>query len=408
MNKQLDTCFDRVEKALGTLIDSIAKYNPSTTQVQELGNADIELNKGLKDCTLTNHHPNALPSWRHKPFLLIDRLSQSKIDIKFLNVPLTVHIVQTHQSNYQRLQDLRASTAKYDAQIKDTLRLLANTRKELVHANATIFPDGPNYEIRYDELLSYARRISKTTIPPVGAVNAITAAISDEASQLNNNNNNNNIMKSGEASAPETAATTPAGGTPNGATPQPQPQPQSLTATANGVIDASQNTTTTNTNTDLPEPLATFLNPHSAYTFVPWPSEEQVRHGAIAALAFMAEQGIEAEGYDPEAERARKEREEEERKAAEERERLEREERERKLREEQARIRAERQKEEAESWRRASVSTGGAVQQQLPPPPQQQQPGGGGPPASASSPTQSQQPKAQFQFMGDDDDDDDD
>ncbi|KAI0521410.1 vitamin-D-receptor interacting mediator subunit 4-domain-containing protein [Xylaria bambusicola] len=326
MNKQLDSCFDRVEKALGTLIDSIAKYNPSTTQVQELGNADAELNKGLQD-------------------------------------------LQTHQSNYQRLQDLRASTARYDAQIKDTLRLLANTRKELVHASATVFPDGPNYEIRYDELLSYARRISKTTIPPVGAANAISAAMSE--------------AKGGEASsAPETAATTPAGGTPNGATPQAQ---QPLPTTVNGGASS----------TDLPEQLAIYLNPHSAYTFVPWPSEEQVRHGAIASLAYMAEQGIEAEGYDPEAERARKEREEEERKEAEERERVEREERERRMREEQARLRAERERnreKEAESWRRASVSTGGAPQ-----------PSGG--PAASASPTQ---PKAQFQFMGDDDDDDDD
>ncbi|KAK5633482.1 hypothetical protein RRF57_009196 [Xylaria bambusicola] len=322
MNKQLDSCFDRVEKALGTLIDSIAKYNPSTTQVQELGNADAKLNKGLQD-------------------------------------------LQTHQSNYQRLQDLRASTARYDAQIKDTLRLLANTRKELVHASATVFPDGPNYEIRYDELLSYARRISKTTMPPVGAVNAISAAI--------------NEAKGGEASsAPDTAATTPAGGTPNGATPQAQ---QSLPVAANGGASS----------TDLPEQLAIYLNPHSTYTFVPWPSEEQVRHGAIASLAYMAEQGIEAEGYDPEAEKARKEREEQERKEAEERERAEREERERRMREEQARLRAERErnreKEEAESWRRASVSAGG--------------------PAASASPTQPQ-PKAQFQFMGDDDDDDDD
>ncbi|KAI0537091.1 vitamin-D-receptor interacting mediator subunit 4-domain-containing protein [Xylaria digitata] len=324
MNKQLDMCFDRVEKALGTLIDSIAKYNPSTNQVQELGNADAELTKGLQD-------------------------------------------LQTHQSNYQRIQTLRASTAKYDAQIKDTLRLLANTRKELVHASATAFPDGPNYEIRYDELLSYARRISKTTIPPVGAVNAVSAAIS-ESSQVK-----------GEISAPDTAATTPAGGTPNGTT----PQPQSLAAVANG--DSPQQTSTTN----LPEPLATFLNPHSTYTFVPWPSEEQVRHGAIASLAYMAEQGIEAEGYDPEAEKARKEREEEERKQAEERERAEREERERRLREEQIRMRAERErnreKEEAEIRRRASVSTGGA--------------------AASGSPTQ---PKAQFQFIDEDDDDDDD
>ncbi|KAH8164015.1 hypothetical protein CIB48_g4235 [Xylaria polymorpha] len=341
MNKQLDVCFDRVEKALGTLIDSIAKYNPSTNQVQELGNADAELTKGLKD-------------------------------------------LQTHQSNYQRIQDLRASTARYDTQIKDTLRLLANTRKELVNSSATTFPNGPSHEIRYDELLSYARRISKTTIPPVGAVNAISA-LTSESSQSKE-----------AASAPETAATTPAGGTPNGTTSTPQPQSQTLSlSTTAGDLP----TTTAATGTDLPEPLATFLNPHSAYTFVPWPSEEQVRHGAIASLAYMAEQGIEAEGYDPELEKAQREREDEERRAAEDRERVEREDRERRLREEQARARTERErireKEQEEAWRRASVSVGAAGA------------AGSAPAAAAPAPPQSQA-KTQFQFMGDDDDDDDD
>ncbi|KAI1119562.1 vitamin-D-receptor interacting mediator subunit 4-domain-containing protein [Nemania sp. NC0429] len=357
MNRQLDASFDRVEKALGTLIDSIAKYNPSTNQVLELGSADVELTRGLKD-------------------------------------------LQTHQSNYQRIQDLRASTARYDAQIKDTLRLLANTRKELVHATATVFPDGPNYDIQYDELLNYARRISKTTIPPVGAVNAIVALA--ESSQAR-------IGGPGEASAPDTAATTPAGGTPNGMTPQPQAINGNGNGNGNG--DASQQgttmamTTTTTAvatgGTDLPEPLASFLNPHSAYTFVPWPSEEQVRQGAVASLAYMAEQGIEAEGYDPEAEKARKAREDEDRKQHEERERAEREARERRLREEQARLRAEQQqnygREDAESWRRGSVSFGGSAAA-----------GAGAGTGAGGGARGAPQPKAQFQFMGDDDDDDDD
>ncbi|KAI1826449.1 vitamin-D-receptor interacting mediator subunit 4-domain-containing protein [Xylaria intraflava] len=347
MDKQLDVCFDRVEKALGTLIDSIAKYNPSTNQAQELGNADAELTKGLQD-------------------------------------------LQTHQTNYQRIQALRASTASYDAQIKDTLRLLANTRKELVNATATTFPDGPGYEIRYDELLSYARRISKTTIPPAGAVNAITTAVAESS------------QPKGESSATGTAATTPIGGTPNGTQ---AATPQALPIAVNGgssfdAANSNANTTTaTPAGTELPEPLATFLNPHSAYTFVPWPSEEQVRHGAIASLAYMVEQGIEPEGYDPEAEKARKEREEQELRLAEAREQVERENRERQLREEQARIRAERErnreKAEAESWRRASLAVAGAP------------PGGGPRPGAGSSPTQPQT-RAQFQFMGDDDDDDDD
>jgi len=53
MNRQLDTCFDRVEKALGTLIDSIAKYNPSTIQVQQLGDSNAELARGFQDCMLS-------------------------------------------------------------------------------------------------------------------------------------------------------------------------------------------------------------------------------------------------------------------------------------------------------------------------------------------------------------------
>ncbi|KAI0197579.1 vitamin-D-receptor interacting mediator subunit 4-domain-containing protein [Astrocystis sublimbata] len=373
MNKQLDTCFDRVEKALGTLIDSIAKYNPSTSQVQELGHADAELTKGLKD-------------------------------------------LQTHQTNHQRIQALRASTAAYDAQIRDTLRLLAATRKELVDASATAFPDDggsvSHHEIRYDELLSYARRISKTTIPPVGALNAISALEKAEAAGQGGAGAGIGLgIGGGEAvSAPETAVTTPAGGTPNGngattngaATPQP-----------NGIADTPGAITTTTTTvvagtgaaSDLPSPLAMFLNPHSAYTFVPWPSEQQVRHGAIASLAYMAEQGIEAEGYDPEVEKARKEAEEEERKGQEEKERLEREERDRRIREDQARARAEREKarekEQAEAWRRTSVSAGAAGV------------GGAGVGAGAgagagappvASPVQQ---KAQFQFMEDDDDDDD-
>ncbi|KAI1645967.1 uncharacterized protein F4817DRAFT_317346 [Daldinia loculata] len=319
MDKQLDVCFDRVEKALGTLVDSIAKYHPSVAQVNELGLADVELNKGLED-------------------------------------------LQTHQSNHRRIQDLRAATTSFDTQIKDTLRLLANTRKELVNAPATVFPsDRPSYDIDYDELLAYASRISKTTIPPAGAANGLSTEPKTE------NSGGPGI---------ETAATTPAGGTPantNGAQQQDlTSQSQQLATTGSGDAVATQ------------EELPWKLNPFSDVEFVPWPSEESVRKGALVTLAFLSEKGIDPENYDPEEEKARKEREKEEQQAAEERERQEREERERRAREEQARLRAEREKEQREAWRRASVT------------------GGAGP--SQSSPVGE---KKQFQFMADDDEDDD-
>ncbi|KAI1141996.1 hypothetical protein F5Y05DRAFT_212003 [Hypoxylon sp. FL0543] len=347
MDKQLDVCFDRVEKALGTLVDSISKYHPSVAQVTDLGLADIELNKGLEE-------------------------------------------LQTHQANYRRIQDLRAATASFDAQIKDTLRLLANTRKELVGARATIFPsDVPSYDINYDELLAYARRISKTTMPPAGTINSAPADAE---------------VKNGEGSAMQTAAATPAGQTPNGTQPaaaangiQPQnqdnPNPQfpSQQQPPPSVATPSGNTNNNNAATHLPEDMQHNMNPYSGFEFIPWPNEEQVRQGALVSLAFLAEQGIDPEDYDPEQERLRRRREEDEKKLAEERERQEREDRERRAREEQARARAQREKEQAEAWRRVSVTGGDAA--------------GGGPshPASASPVGE----KKQFQFMADDDDDDD-
>ncbi|OTA56004.1 hypothetical protein K449DRAFT_468573 [Hypoxylon sp. EC38] len=337
MDKQLDICFDRVEKALGTLVDSIAKYHPSVAQVNDLGLADIELNKGLEN-------------------------------------------LQTHQANYRRIQDLRAATASFDAQIKDTLRLLANTRKELVGARATIFPsDVPSYDINYDELLAYARRISKTTMPPAGTINSASTDAE---------------LKNGEGSAMQTAAATPAGQTPNGTQPavangiqpqnqdpnsQPQSQPNTSITTPSGG----------NAATNLPEEMQMNMNPYTGFEFIPWPNEEQVRQGALVSLAFLAEQGIDPENYDPEEEKLRKKREEEEQKEAEERERQEREERERRAREEQAWMRAQREKEQAEAYRRGSVMVGAT--------------GGPSQPRSASPVGE----KKQFQFMADDDEDDD-
>ena len=53
----------------------------------------------------------------------------------------------------------------------------------------------------------------------------------------------------------------------------------------------------------------------STGNFLPEASQwiPQVRKGALASLAFIADQGIDPENYDPEAEKRRKEREEEER-----------------------------------------------------------------------------------------------
>jgi hypothetical protein len=52
MDKIIDSQFQRVEKALSTLINSIATYNPSPQLATDLVTADHELSKGLELCML--------------------------------------------------------------------------------------------------------------------------------------------------------------------------------------------------------------------------------------------------------------------------------------------------------------------------------------------------------------------
>jgi len=49
MDKQIDSRFERIEKALTSLIDSVAKYNPSSKQAADLDTADRELFQGLEE-----------------------------------------------------------------------------------------------------------------------------------------------------------------------------------------------------------------------------------------------------------------------------------------------------------------------------------------------------------------------
>lgn len=53
MEKAIDSRFERLERALASLIDSVAKYNPSAAQARELDNADKELCQGLEEGALT-------------------------------------------------------------------------------------------------------------------------------------------------------------------------------------------------------------------------------------------------------------------------------------------------------------------------------------------------------------------
>lgn len=259
--------------------------------------------------------------------------------------------VQVHQNNYLRIQKLREESRLLDDQIRECLTNLASTRKDVQSVPTTQYPSKPGYSFTYDELLSYARRISKTTMPPPGALNAVPPASTA---------GDNTPVLNGQSAVATPSATTPA---------SQLPSQQTLAST----------------NTSLPELITAHMNPHAVTMFYPWPEEDRIRAGALSRNQMLEEQGIDPKGYDPVAEEERKVREEEEKKRKEEEERVQREEQERKTREERERLRIEREKareREQEAWRKGSMS---------------------GP-----SPTEKREGKKQFQFTSIDDMDDDD
>lgn len=185
----------------------------------------------------------------------------------------------THQANYARIVSLRQQDEALEAQIKKTLTLLSETRRDLLALPVTTFP--PSIQnVSYAQLIAYAKHISKFTVPPHA-----------------------------RPSPPEV---------------EPEP-PQSE---ANGAI-GSPNTGEKVAETNKGEGIGVTLLPEqerkafdtSELVFVPWPSEEVIRQGALAQIQGMVEQGIDPTTIKSvaEQEQAEKERlEEEERLKAEE------------------------------------------------------------------------------------------
>lgn len=288
--------------------------------------------------------------------------------------------MQTHQNNHIKIQQLRQLSTSLDTQIRETLTSLATTRKDIVTTQITVYPSEPSYPIVYEELLSYARRISKTSMPPSAILNALASTTTQES----------------QTPLPDSQAQ--AGMTPSAQTPNPTQSPAPVNGMLpSGLPDQFTQQTQTSQLTSLPENMSQFLNPLSGQLFFPWPLEDKIRSGALASNQILLEQGIDPKGYDPVAEEERKRKEEEERKEKEDKEKQERAERERERREELERLRKEdllrREKEQA-AFRRASTAAGISAD------------------AAVSAPPSTRHEKKQFQFTNlddlDDDDDDED
>ncbi|KAK0721949.1 vitamin-D-receptor interacting mediator subunit 4-domain-containing protein [Lasiosphaeria miniovina] len=316
MDKYLDARFERVERALASLIDSITKYNPSEKLGEELIAADRELAAGLQ-------------------------------------------ALETHHNNYARIQQLRAETAALDAQTKDIIGALWAMRKEVKNTHTTVYAaSGPKYQFTTAELLDYARRISSTTLPPQAAIIGAADGAAATAGAAGTSPDADDAARSSQGGQTPTAsfgATPVTAGTPMGGGGQAPPTPA-----ANGETQTQtqSQTTVTSTFTELPMHIKPAVNLGEGAVFYPWPVEEKIRMGALSTVDYLSTHGIDPRGYDPEEEEQRKKEEEQARKEAEERARQEREEAERRMHEERERMARERERSRAEAERRSSVATG--------------------------------------------------
>lgn len=224
MNDIIRDQLDRVEKALNTLIESIASYSPSIPAASALLEADYTLNKDLKQC-------------KH------ERSYQA-----ILTEPSPVAI---HQANHARILHLRQKIESQNDHITSSLTTLASTRADLL-ATPTSLPHKDTRNVPYADLLAYAKRISRNTVPPTSRP-TLTQPQPPGVSDLTGINGDSSAVKE-EEKWKEGRGT-------------------------EALEDGERK----------------WLDALSQIPFVPWVSDEVMKRGALAQIQGMVEQGINPE-----------------------------------------------------------------------------------------------------------------
>ncbi|KAK4155848.1 vitamin-D-receptor interacting mediator subunit 4-domain-containing protein [Chaetomidium leptoderma] len=353
MDKDMDGRFERLEKGIDNMVNALVKNNPSDKVAEDLLAAEAELSRGLK-------------------------------------------LLETHQNNYARIQQLRQETSLLDTQIKDIASSLWNMRKELKAIPTTTKPpDGSKHEFTTAELLAYARRISRNTLPPPGVTNGVDLSTSQPSTQPPDPEDSFRLQtQPSQTQTPNTSINLSFNGTVSTPGPISAPTPN-MTTNNNDTqhtttqLPPSQPPTKATAEARLPLHLKPAVDATHDATFLPWPSEAHIRQGGLAAIQRLVDAGIDPRGYDPAEEERKRKAEEQAKKEAEERARQERDAAERRMREERERMARER--ERARQMEGAGAGGGGGAERR-----DSVAIGGGA----------ARKPK-QFTFLGGDDDDDD-
>lgn len=170
-----------------------------------------------------------------------------------------------HQEYYVHILRLRETVDNLNQRITASLSSLADVRKELLATPATVFSQDRR-NVPYAELLDYASRINKYTIPPTlrQPVSNLQAADTTQAQQPLNP-----LPSNGSGTSAEQSVSSPV--------------LSSLNAQAHGEgIGVSS----------LDQKELQWLDPLSTQVpSVPWLSEETIRRGALAQIQLMLEEG---------------------------------------------------------------------------------------------------------------------
>ena len=188
-----------------------------------------------------------------------------------------------------RIQALKQTTESLDETLKSTIRLLADARQEILAIPSSGSTEESKNEVKVDELLAYAKFISRTTVPPTFRKHDIQP-----------------VSIKSEDGKPQTA---------NGIRTPPSGAEESQTVLAENVglralnVDAKK-----------------FIDPLKDLPFEPWPSHDIIQRGALAEIQRMIEAGQDPSSVltpeeQAEADRRKEENEEVERRAQEDAER---------------------------------------------------------------------------------------
>lgn len=215
----------------------------------------------------------------------------------------------THQTNSTRLTTLRARTTALDADIKSKIRQLAETRKGLQNIPAyDTTSDGlgaAGKEIDVQELLRYAKFISKTSVPPtVPKMRAEPVKVVEAGGEGGSVKKEKGKDEEGKPQAQLVNGTSSPAAAPT-ATALDQP------GTGEAGAAAGEDEKETATIHALTKGHRAFIN--QTLRFEPWPEHLTIQRGALGAIQRMVEAGQDPASVLSAEEKEARRREEEER-----------------------------------------------------------------------------------------------